>query len=431
MIEVEDYDGIKIMKNIERACRTCYRSEGNITDDSYKNLLKNCINRGHESVLEHEKITIRMICDIGVYKDLTRHRFGSFSIESTRYCAYNKDKFDNEIKFIKPIFYTPGTIEIYDNEKAIEKIIISHDSLTLLKAIAAECEKSNVYISAERWRGLAKMARMQAFFAERKETSITDFLFLAEDLWGKRISNEAIRKGFSDGMHAFLNDYSPDPEELKKSTQYLLNQAEHFRNSNGNRYKTVSFDGEEFISYTITVFNEPITLFAPVSRIGTHEDFYPLNAMHKEEPRAKCNYMGGDICKISIDSKAKRNGMRASSLMANNQTVNANTVYEDYAKLPTEILQTNDPEIIAQNQAGLKQAHDELFKTITQTLQCIKNLKALYQKYSEFQNDPFISMNAYKDFMNLILKRYKALGEFSKELQQYEAAILQASSGMA
>lgn len=102
VIEVENYDGIKIMKNIERACRTCYRSEGNITDDSYKNLLKNCINRGHESVLEHEKITVRMICDIGVYKDLTRHRFGSFSIESTRYCNYGKDKFDNEIKFIDP-----------------------------------------------------------------------------------------------------------------------------------------------------------------------------------------------------------------------------------------------------------------------------------------------------------------------------------------
>lgn len=105
LIEVEDYDGIKIMKNIERACRTCYRSEGMITDDSYKRLLTNCLNRGHESVLEHEKITVRMTCDIGVYKDLTRHRFGSFSIESSRYCAYNKDKFDNEIKFIKPVFY--------------------------------------------------------------------------------------------------------------------------------------------------------------------------------------------------------------------------------------------------------------------------------------------------------------------------------------
>ena len=104
-IEVESFDGKEIMKKLEKACRTCYRSEGNITEDSYKNLLKNCINRGHESVLEHEKITITMICDIGVYKDLTRHRLASYSIESTRYCNYSKDKFDNQIKFIKPIFY--------------------------------------------------------------------------------------------------------------------------------------------------------------------------------------------------------------------------------------------------------------------------------------------------------------------------------------
>lgn len=101
-IEIENYNGKKIMQNIERACRTCYKSENLITDESYKTLLKNCINRGHESVLEHEKITIRMICDIGVYKDLTRHRHASFSIESTRYCNYSKEKFDNEIKFIKP-----------------------------------------------------------------------------------------------------------------------------------------------------------------------------------------------------------------------------------------------------------------------------------------------------------------------------------------
>ena len=64
LVEVEKYDGLKIMKNIERACRTCYRSEGLITDDSYKNLIKNCINRGHTSVLEHEKITVRLTCDV-------------------------------------------------------------------------------------------------------------------------------------------------------------------------------------------------------------------------------------------------------------------------------------------------------------------------------------------------------------------------------
>lgn len=104
-VQVEHYDGTKIMKKLERACRTCYRSESNISEDSYKNLLTNCIGRGHESVLEHEKISIKLICDVGVYKDLTRHRLASFSIESTRYCNYSKDKFDNQIKFIKPVFY--------------------------------------------------------------------------------------------------------------------------------------------------------------------------------------------------------------------------------------------------------------------------------------------------------------------------------------
>ena len=80
-IYVEKFNGIQIMKRIERACRTCYRSEGKITEDSYKKLLTNCITRGHESVLEHEKITIQMICDIGVYKDLTRHRIASLVLK--------------------------------------------------------------------------------------------------------------------------------------------------------------------------------------------------------------------------------------------------------------------------------------------------------------------------------------------------------------
>ena len=108
-IEVEKIDGKEIMKRIERACRTCYRSEGKITEESYKTLLKNCITRGHESVLEHEKVTVRMVCDVGVYKDLTRHRVASFSIESTRYCNYGKEKFNNEIKFIKPCNMEEGT----------------------------------------------------------------------------------------------------------------------------------------------------------------------------------------------------------------------------------------------------------------------------------------------------------------------------------
>ena len=123
-IEVEDVDYKNIMKILERACRTCYRSEGKITEESYKALLKNCITRGHESILEHEKITIRMICDVGVYKDLTRHRIASFSIESTRYCNYGKDKFDNQIKFIRPVNIEENTElykKWYDTCEVIEK----------------------------------------------------------------------------------------------------------------------------------------------------------------------------------------------------------------------------------------------------------------------------------------------------------------------
>lgn len=134
-IQVEKVDGIKIMKNIERACRTCYRSEGKITEESYKTLLKNCITRGHESVLEHEKITIRMYCDLGVYKDLTRHRIASFSIESTRYCNYGKDKFDNELKFIRPCNIEEGTETYKLWEDACEKIEKNYIEMSNLGAL--------------------------------------------------------------------------------------------------------------------------------------------------------------------------------------------------------------------------------------------------------------------------------------------------------
>ena len=43
VVYVQKFDGIKIMKSIEKACRTCYRSEGLITDDSYKKLLTNIV----------------------------------------------------------------------------------------------------------------------------------------------------------------------------------------------------------------------------------------------------------------------------------------------------------------------------------------------------------------------------------------------------
>ena len=66
-IQVEQYNPIKIMRNIERAMRNCYKSEDKMTEDSYNKLLKMAVVSGHGSVMEHEKITVKMTCDVGCY----------------------------------------------------------------------------------------------------------------------------------------------------------------------------------------------------------------------------------------------------------------------------------------------------------------------------------------------------------------------------
>ena len=139
-IKVENFDGVKIMKRIERACRTCYRSEDKISEESYKNLLTNCLNRGHESVLEHEKITVRIYSDIGTYKDLTRHRFASFSVESTRYCSYNKDKYGNEIAVVNPVYMEDK--EVFETwKKAIEDMEKAYMEMKELGASTDMCRE--------------------------------------------------------------------------------------------------------------------------------------------------------------------------------------------------------------------------------------------------------------------------------------------------
>lgn len=97
-------DSNQILKRIEKAGRTCYKSEDRTTDESAEAFIRKLIERGHESVLEHESITVRFVCDRGVSHEIVRHRIASFSQESTRYCNYSNDRFGYEITFIKPCF---------------------------------------------------------------------------------------------------------------------------------------------------------------------------------------------------------------------------------------------------------------------------------------------------------------------------------------
>ena len=98
IIDMEDYE--KIVKKIERIGRVCYKSEGKITEDSAEKFIKGLLTRQHESVIEHENVTVRFVCDRGVTHEIVRHRIASYSQESTRYCNYSGDKFDNQITVI-------------------------------------------------------------------------------------------------------------------------------------------------------------------------------------------------------------------------------------------------------------------------------------------------------------------------------------------
>lgn len=69
----------------------------------------------------HEKrVTIHFVCDRGVSHEFVRHRVFSFAQESTRYCNYSKDKFNNCVTYILPNWCTKVNIEDYEkNPKLI------------------------------------------------------------------------------------------------------------------------------------------------------------------------------------------------------------------------------------------------------------------------------------------------------------------------
>lgn len=127
-----------ILKNLERYGRVCYKSENKITEDSANSFIQMLIGRGHESVLEHEKITVKFICDRGVSHEIVRHRIASYSQESTRYCNYNKDKFGNELTLIKPCFWDEGQEEYKIWKETMQKIEDSYNSMIALGARAEE-----------------------------------------------------------------------------------------------------------------------------------------------------------------------------------------------------------------------------------------------------------------------------------------------------
>lgn len=135
---VEEVNAMDMMKRIERIGRVCYKSEDKITEKSAGKFVQMIIKNGHESVLEHEKITVRIVCDRGVSHEIVRHRIASYSQESTRYCNYSDEKFCNEITVIKPLFWSEDSKEYQLWRETVKRVEESYMSLITMGASPQE-----------------------------------------------------------------------------------------------------------------------------------------------------------------------------------------------------------------------------------------------------------------------------------------------------
>lgn len=175
--------GIKELQHIEKIGRVCYKSEDKITEngESAKNFVKMLIGRGHEAMIEHSSLSVKFTVDRGVSHELVRHRIASFAQESTRYCNYSKDKFDNGITFIKPFFFKEGTEEyeewkcVMDNAEQSYLWLINEckKSPQEARSVLPNSTKTEITISANyrEWRNFFKLRTAKAAHPQMQEVT--------------------------------------------------------------------------------------------------------------------------------------------------------------------------------------------------------------------------------------------------------------------
>ena len=178
---ISKIDGAEMLRNIELCGRVCYKSEDRITDGSAEKFVGMILKSGHESVLEHEKITVRFVCDRGVTHEIVRHRIASYSQESTRYCNYSKDKFGGEITFIRPCFWAEDDEKFTLWKETMQSI---EDSYVKLISLGAKPEEARsilpnsvkteimVTMNLREWRHFFKLRTAERAHPQIREVAI-------------------------------------------------------------------------------------------------------------------------------------------------------------------------------------------------------------------------------------------------------------------
>lgn len=156
-------------QQIEIAGRTCYKSEGKITADSAHDFAKKMRVSGHHAMIEHAVATLRIITDRGISHEIVRHRIASYAQESTRYCNYSADKFENQCSFIEPPDLTPfqkamWLVSCKQAEDSYFRMLEMGCSAQIARSVLPTCLKTELVMTANfrEWRHFITLRKAKA-----------------------------------------------------------------------------------------------------------------------------------------------------------------------------------------------------------------------------------------------------------------------------
>lgn len=170
-------DGKEALKLIELAGRTCYQSTDRITEDSAEAFVNARLYKDrHDALLEHYSITAAFTCDRGVQNEGVRHRLASHNVESTRYCRYSNDKYDNQITVIQPPFKATESILVWWDliihaEDAYMDLLEQGETPELARSVLPLCLKCEWIMTANlrEWRHFFKLRCSDAAHPQIRE----------------------------------------------------------------------------------------------------------------------------------------------------------------------------------------------------------------------------------------------------------------------
>jgi len=131
-------------------------------------------------LLRHRYLGVKFFVNRAVTHEIVRHRPCSFLQESQRYCRYSQDKFDNQVTFIKPMFFDEDSNEYELWKKAMSETESIY--LNLLETASPQAARTVlpnsckteiiVYCNLEEWRHIFKLRTTNAAEPSMREIMI-------------------------------------------------------------------------------------------------------------------------------------------------------------------------------------------------------------------------------------------------------------------